>query len=167
MKDKKKKVTKSTKNTKKVVKKKVVKEPNYKSKHGKKRVRIRYGRLFIFFLIIFLLLYLFVTYIKIPIRNLYISGNSALTDQEIIDLSGLRDYPSVLSFTNYQVEKTLEKNILIKDAKVKKKFRKIYIEIEENYGLFYNNYTKKTIMYDGRTSSILDVLPSYMIVFLV
>ncbi len=152
------------KSSKKVAKKKATKKTikptnNYVSKHGKKgkKVRIRYGRLIIFFIIIFLIIYLFFTYVKIPIRNIYVKGNSILTDQEIIDISGLRDYPSVLSFTNYQVEKKLTKDINIKKATVKKNFRKVYIEIEENYGLFYNSELKKTIMDDGRTSDIQNV----------
>ena len=157
MKDKKKKTVKRKRVSKKPIRKKT--NSNYVSKHGKKekKIRIRYGRLFIFFLIVFFLLYLIFTYIKIPIKNIYVKGNTILSDQEIIDAAGLRDYPSVLSFTNYQVEKKLEKNIFIKDAKIKKSFRKIYIEIIENYGLFYNSETKKTIMLDGRTSNIDDV----------
>ena len=39
---------------------------------------------------------------------------------------------------------------MIKDAKVKKQFRKITIKIEENYPLFYNQNIKKTVMYDFR-----------------
>lgn len=146
---------------KKVVTKKAPKKTtnSYISRHGKreKKVRIRYGRLIVFFLIVFLLLYLVINYIKIPVRNIYVKGNIELSDQEIIDLSGLRDYPSVLSFTNYQVSKKLEKNIYIKKATVKKDFRKVYIEVEENYGLFYNSELGKTVMYDDRTSDLKDV----------
>lgn len=149
----------SKKAPKKILKKPIKQSNNYVSKHGKKekKVRIRYGRLTIFLVVLFLILYLFFTYVKIPIKNIYVKGNVNLSDQEIIDISGLRDYPSVLSFTNYQVTKKLKKNILIKGAKVKKNFRKIYIEIDENYGLFFNSETGKTIMYDGRTSDIRDV----------
>lgn len=153
------------KKAKKVIKKSIKKAPKkktndtYVSKHSKKekKVRIRYGRLLIFLIILFFILYLVLTYIKIPIKNIYVKGNSILSDQEIIDLSGLRDYPSVLSFTNYQVAKKLEKNILIQKAKVKKDFRKVYITVIENYGLFYNSETGKTIMYDERTSDLKDV----------
>lgn len=136
-------------------KKKVnTKVDTYKTKHGKKvkKVRLRYNRIIIFLILLFGLLYLILTYVKIPISNFYISGNSLLSDQEIIDLSGLRDYPSVFTFTNIKVENKLKKNILIKKATVKKDFSKVYIKIEENYPLFYNLETKKTIMYDGRTT---------------
>ena len=130
------------------------KNDTYKLKHGKKvkKVRLRYKRIILFFIILILIVYLVLTYVKIPIKNFYISGNTILSDQEIIDLSGLRDYPSVFSFTNIKVENKLKKNILIKKATVKKDFAKVYIKIEENYSLFYDSDLKKSIMYDGRTS---------------
>lgn len=160
---------KDKKKSKKIVKKKITKKPKkvtkkpnkitkqsdiYVSKHGKreKKIKIRYGRLFIFLVLFVGLLYLGINYIKIPISNFYISGNEKLSDQEIIDKSGLRNYPSVLSFTNYNVKKKLEKDINIKNATIKKKFRKVYIEIEENYPLFYSLEKKETLMYDGRTT---------------
>lgn len=164
MKDKKKKSIKKKvvkkvvkKQPKKVVKKKPKKE--YVSKHGKreKKIKIRYGRIFICLVILAGIIYFCFNYVKIPIRNIFISGNTTLNDQEIIDLSGLRDYPSVLGFTNYQIEKNLEKNIYIMDAEVEKKFRKIYIKVKENYGLFYNTSIKKTIMYNELQSDIDNV----------
>lgn len=131
---------------------KTKKKNTYVSRHGKKvkKVKIRYGRIILVLLILFLIIYSIFTYIKIPIKNIFISGNSNMKDQEIIDIAGISNYPSILSFTTYNLEKKLEKNILIKEATVKKQFRKITIEIEENYPLFYNSNTKKTIMYDFR-----------------
>src|SRR5574344_1707516 len=135
-------------------KKKVVKN-TYISRHGKKtkKVKVRYGRIFLFLIILSLVIYAVVTYIQIPIKNIFVSGNNTLSDQEIIDLAGISNYPSILSFTNNSLEKKLEKNIYIKNAEVKKEFRKIYIEIEENYPLFYNQVTKKTIMYNFKETN--------------
>ena len=125
---------------------------NYTSRHGKKvkKVKVRYGRIILVLIILFLIIYSIFTYIKIPIKNIFISGNTLIKDQEIIDIAGISNYPSILSFTSYGIEQKLEKNILIKDAKVKKQFRKITIKIEENYPLFYNQNIKKTVMYDFR-----------------
>ena len=130
------------------------KTDTYKLKHGKKtkKVKLRYKRIIIFLVFLLGLIYLFMTYVKVPISNFYISGNKLLSDQEVIDLSGLRDYPSVFTFTNIKIENKLKKNIFIKKATVKKDFSKVYIKIEENYALFYNSETKKTIMYDGRVT---------------
>lgn len=159
---------KSNKKTKKPIKKQVKKivknkktSVNYISKHSSKesKIKIRYNRIIIFLIILFGILYLCFNYIKIPVKNIFISGNESFSDQEIIDISGLRNYPSVLSFTNYQVEKRLEKSIYIIDAKVEKKFQKIYIKITENYGLFYNTSLKKSVMYNEETTNELLNIP--------
>jgi len=161
-------VKKSNKKTKKPIKKQVKKivknkktSVNYISKHSSKesKIKIRYNRIIIFLIILFGILYLCFNYIKIPVKNIFISGNESFSDQEIIDISGLRNYPSVLSFTNYQVEKRLEKSIYIIDAKVEKKFQKIYIKITENYGLFYNTSLKKSVMYNEETTNELLNIP--------
>lgn len=88
----------------------------YVSRHGKKvkKVRIRYGRIIFCILLLFTLFYLLFTYVKIPIRNIFISGNTTLKDQEIIDLADISDYPSIFSFSSYGIEKKLEKNIYVK-----------------------------------------------------
>ena len=131
------------------------KKTNYVSRHAKKekKVKVKYGRIFLALIILLLIIYSIFTYIKIPIKNIFISGNSSIKDQEIIDIAGISNYPSILSFTSYGIEQKLEKNILIKDAIVKKQFRTITIEIEENYPLFYNQNIKKTVMYDFRETS--------------
>lgn len=131
----------------------------YVSRHGRKTkiVKIKYGRIFLFLIILGLVIYATVTYVQVPIKNIFVSGNSYLSDQEIIDLAGISNYPSVLNFTNNQLEKRLEKNIYIEDATIRKDFRKIYIEIKENYPLFYNQITKKTIMHNYKeTKDILN-----------
>ena len=85
------------------------------------------------------------------IINIYISGNEYLTDQQIIDISKLSDYPSTINNLSFSIKKRLQKNIYISDAKVKKNIflNKIYIKIEENYPLFYSQDDKKTILYNG------------------
>lgn len=137
-------------------KKNAEKKSTYVSRHGKKekKIKVRYDRIIFFLLLLFLISYAFFTYIKIPVKNIFVSGNSNLKDQEIIDIAGISNYPSILSFTSYGIEKKLEKNINIKEANVKKDFRKIYIEIEENYALFYNQNTNKTIMYNFKETDI-------------
>lgn len=127
----------------------------YVSRHGKKtkKIKIKYGRIFLVLLLLGLVIYSIVTYVKIPIKNIFISGNTTLSDQEIIDIAGISNYPSILSFTNNNLEKKLKKNIYIMDATIKKEFRKIYIEIKENYPLYYNQITKKTIMYNNKEVS--------------
>ena len=106
------------------------------------------------FLIVLLILYIigFYTYkfVSSPVHNIYIKNNKYLTDQEVIDSSGLRNYPSFLLTTKYTIKKKLLKNEFIKDVKVSKKMGNIIIlEVEENEPLFI--YKDKTILSTGKS----------------
>lgn len=121
-----------------------------KKKKNKKR-KINKKRVLIFFIIIFILLILIHKIFNVNITNIYISGNVFLTDQEIIDISKLTNYPVSIKNSSNKIKKRLEKNVNILSVKVKKNFmlNKIYILIEENYPLFYYEEINKTILYDG------------------
>ena len=107
------------------------------------------------FLIVLLVLYLFGFLIyKIvvsPVRNIFIENNKYLTDQEVIDSSSLRKYPSFLLTSKYTIKKKLLKNELIKNVKITKKpFGVITINVEENTPLFYYDKKEKTVLEDGK-----------------
>ena len=92
------------------------------------------------------------------ITNIYISGNYYLKDYEIISLAGLEDYPSNLKNSSKKISSNLENSIYILDAKVTKKFRKVYIEVKENRPLYYNKNTNKTVLSDkAETDNIYHV----------
>lgn len=90
------------------------------------------------------------------ITNIYIKNNNILTDQEVIDASGLRNYPSFILTTNYSIKNKLLKNDLVKKVKVKKGlWGKVYIDIEEYKPLFI--YEDKVIL-DNKNEVDLDIL---------
>lgn len=89
------------------------------------------------------------------ITNIYIKNNNILTDQEVIDASGLRNYPSFILTTNYSIKNKLLKNDLVKKVKVKKGlWGKVYIDIEEYKPLFI--YEDKVIL-DNKNKVDLDI----------
>ena len=89
------------------------------------------------------------------ITNIYIKNNNILTDQEVIDASGLRNYPSFILTTNYSIKNKLLKNDLVKKVKVKKGlWGKVYIDIEEYKLLFI--YEDKVIL-DNKNEVDLDI----------
>lgn len=89
------------------------------------------------------------------ITNIYIKNNNTLTDQEVIDASGLRNYPSFILTTNYSIKNKLLKNNLVKKVKVKKGlWGKVYIDIEEYKPLFI--YEDKVIL-DNKNEVDLDI----------
>lgn len=118
-------------------------------KKKKKKLKIRYRRVFLFLLVFSLVIYILSSLVHFPIKNIYIYNNTILSDQEIIDLAGIKNYPSIFSKTTREMEKRLEKNTYIKKATVKKKkLKEIHIDIEENYTLFYNSSKGVTILKD-------------------
>lgn len=80
-----------------------------------------------------------------PINNIYICNNKYLTDQEVIDSSGIRNYPSFILTTKYQIKKNLKSNDIIEKVKIKKSLdRSITIEVKEATPLFI--YKDKVIL---------------------
>ena len=115
-----------------------------KRKLNLKRVLIALVILFLFCLGIYILF-------SIKIKNIYIKGNIYLSDQQIIDYSGLKDYPKSLNNLSYNIKNRLEKNTYISKVYVHKNIflNKVYIDIEENYPLFYYKSESKSVLYDG------------------
>ena len=122
-----------------------------KKKKNKKKRKLNKKRFFTFLVIFTLLVTFIYKLFNTNIKNIYISGNEYLTDQEIIDIAKLKNYPNSINNLSYSIKNRLEKEEYISSAKVKKKgfISKVYIEIKENYPLFYYQVENKTILYNG------------------
>ena len=122
-------------------------------KEKKKRVKrkLNVKRVIVFLLSVLILSFFIYKLVNVNISNIYIKGNNYLTDQYIIDISGLSNYPNSLSNISFNIEKKLKKDSFILDAKVKKRglLNKVYIEIIENYPLYYYASLDKTVLYNG------------------
>lgn len=120
-------------------------------KNPKKKIKLKLAGI-ILLLVIFCLLGLFIyKFLVRRITNIYINGNDYLSDWDIIVESKLDNYPISFKNSSYIVKKRLKKNILIRDANVYKKGTSIYIEIDENRPIFYDNIKKKTVLTDSKT----------------
>lgn len=119
-----------------------------KSKNRKRKLNKK--RLFIVLILFFLLSFIIVKVFNSNIKNIYVKGNELLTDQEIIDIAGIEDYPSSINNLSVTLESRLEKNQYILEADVTKSnlTSKITIEVKENYPLFYYQTENKTILYN-------------------
>ena len=122
------------------------------SKKKKKKVKRKISKKKIFVFLIFIIIIIFIIKLfNTNITNIYISGNEYLTDQEIIDIAKLSNYPNTINNLSFKIKKRLEKHAYIYKVKVSKNIllNKVYIEVEENYPLFYSTVDKKTILYNG------------------
>ena len=134
------------------ISKKKIKGNKVVSKKSKRRgIKIRFGRVFAWIILPLLFVVTCISLIDFPIKNIFVTGNSILTDQEIIELASLEDYPSLFKYSSSEIKRKLKSNIYIQDVKIKKrKMREIYIEVTENKPLFYYEYTSKTVFSNGQ-----------------
>lgn len=84
-----------------------------------------------------------------PIKNIYVIGNTYIKDKYIIEIAGLEEYPPFFLTTSRNIYKKIKNDNLILNVKVKKTPFSIYLYIEENIPLFYNKITDKLVLKDG------------------
>lgn len=130
-----------------------------KKKKKKKKIRFKFRFIIVFLLFLYIIVMSVIYLLDLPLSNIYIKGNYYLTDQEVIENAKIDNYPSTFKNLSSTLEKRLEKNILIKEAKVSKKmFTQVSITIIENKPLFFNQSTNKTVLLDsGESETVFDV----------
>ena len=94
--------------------------------------------------------------INMKIKNIYIKGNNLLTDQEIIELAGISDYPKLFNITSISMENKIKMNKLIEEAHVRKNiFGRIDIDIKE-YNILLKNEVNNTVYLSNYKVSKID-----------
>ncbi len=134
--------------------KKTAQKAKVKKPVQKKKVKIRYRRVLVALVIFMIFGFSLFLVCNAPITNLYVYGNTYYKDQTILELAGLANYPANITVMPSLIEKNLEKEELIKEAKVKKWGRSVSITITENVPLFYYNSMNRTVLLDGTESTI-------------
>lgn len=87
----------------------------------------------------------------LPISNIYIKGNNYLTDQEIIELAKIENYPSFIKTSKNKIRKRVLKNDYISKVVVNKKwFNTIEIKVTEKNILFRKDESKFIVLEDGK-----------------
>ena len=106
-----------------------------------KKRKLKVGRILFCLLVIGLFYVAFYFLRRLPITNIYIIGNDLVPESEILELSGIKNYPSFIDTSKNDIINKLKKNEYIKEIKVDKKiWGKIYINVEEKKILcLYNN----------------------------
>lgn len=113
----------------------------------RRKFNIKKFGLFIFFLLCIIIgIY---HLLKMPIKNIIISGTYYLSDELIIEASGIENYPSFIKTTKTSLEKKLKTIDIIKDVQIHKKWGGILeIEVTEKKILFVERSTGKYILED-------------------
>lgn len=113
-----------------------------------KKRKLKIGRILLCLLVLVLIGVFFCFVRKLPIKNIYIIGNNIVPESDILDLSGIKNYPSFIDTSSSKIIKNIKTNEYIKDVKVEKKiWGKIYIYVEEKKILC--SYNDKLLLGDS------------------
>ena len=117
-----------------------------------KRKKIRFIPFLLFLLIFCGIGFLFYAYLKLPIQNIIIQGNTMISDDEIIHLAGIQNYPSFYLSNVPKMKKNILTSSIVKKVKIRRKFFHVLtIQIQENKVLFYD-VSKNTLVLENAST---------------
>lgn len=94
----------------------------------KKKKRVFKVKNIILFFVLFCGIFLLIYYgITMPVKNIYVKGNQIVSDQEILQLSGLDQYPSFLLTSYSSIRKGILKSPYVGGVRVHKKMGNIVV----------------------------------------
>ena len=94
--------------------------------------KINFKKIILLLLLVLVIVLGVASFIKMPLKNIYISGNEILSDYDILEYSELADYPLYFKTYFIDIKKKLLANDYIEEVNIKRKLpSKIYIEIKE------------------------------------
>lgn len=115
-----------------------------------KKKKLNIKRTFAFVLFIYIICYGIYYCLNQPIKHIEITGTSLISDNEIIRVSNLKDYPSMLKYSTKTIEKKIKTLKLVDEVDVKKWFGSVIkINITENKLLFYYKNQDKVVLSNG------------------
>ena len=132
-----------------------------------KKKKLKIIPFFIALLIIVLVSFSVIQILQAKIKNIIITNGDYLKDDYIIDLAGIRDYPSFYLTNTLKIKKNLLKSPYIRNVKIKREFYHVLeIEVVTNRPLFINSATNEVVFEDKNTVKVDDEIdlfkPSYV-----
>lgn len=116
----------------------------------KTKKKLNFKRTLVFILFLYIVGFSIYLLVNQKIKHIEINGNNLVKDSEILRVSKLKDYPSMLRYSSRSIKKNIQSIELIDTVKVKKWFgSKVIINIKENKVLFYYKDTDKIVLSNG------------------
>ncbi len=102
-----------------------------------KKKKLRLLPFLIFIIVIAVIVFVCLFVLDTKVKNIIITGNEVLSDDDIIELAGLTDYPSFYKTLNLTMKNSIEENPLVKNVDINRSFYHV-IEIDvEEYQILY------------------------------
>ena len=89
---------------------------------AKKKVkrRLNIKALIVLILVIYLVFMMIYYFLSMPIKNIYIKGTTYISDNEIIEAAGIKDYPSIIKLNSFKMKKNIKKLDYVDDVKIRR-----------------------------------------------
>lgn len=95
-------------------------------------------------------------FLNLPIKNLIVKNTVYLNDDYVLELAGVKDYPSFWLLSTNEIEKKLETSPYILEADIERNFfHVLVISVTENKPLFINN-TNHTVVFADKEEVKID-----------
>lgn len=105
----------------------------------------------VFALVIYLIVMLVYYFLSMPIKNIYITGNSYVSDNDIIIAAGIKNYSSIIKLNSSKMKKNIKKLDYVDDVKIRRNiFGKLTINIKEANILFFNRNNNKLVLSNSK-----------------
>lgn len=112
-----------------------------------KRKKLRVFRLLLLLFVIAIISFFVYLYVTTNTQNIIIKGNNYISDEEVLQETNLKNYPSFILTMPSKIQKKLAKNEYIKSVKVRRKFYHTFeITIKEYDVLFKNDTLNKYVL---------------------
>lgn len=91
-------------------------------------------------------------YRGINVKNIYVLGNDLLTEQTIIELAGLEDYPKLYKVSRRKINNNLLTSPFIENVKITKTLTgKITLDVTEYKVLYKDVFNNKIVLSNGKS----------------
>ena len=128
-----------------------------------KKKKLRLLPFFIFIIVITVIVFACLFILDTKVKNIIITGNEVLSDDDIIELAGLIDYPSFYKTLNITMKNNIKENPLIKSVDINRSFYHI-IEINvDEYEILYKREDNGKYVLENKEEVTLDKETPYTI----
>lgn len=122
-----------------------------------KRKKLRVFRLLLLLFVIAIISFFVYLYVTTNTQNIIIRGNNYISDEEILQETDLKNYPSFILTMPSKIQKKLAKNEYIKSVKVRRKFYHTFEITIKEYDVLFKNDTLNKYVLDNKKEIMSDL----------
>ena len=122
-----------------------------------KRKKLRVFRLLLLLFVIAIISFFVYLYVTTNTQNIIIKGNNYISDEEVLQETDLKNYPSFILTMPSKIQKKLAKNEYIKSVKVRRKFYHTFEITIKEYDVLFKNDTLNKYVLDNKQEITSDL----------